>query len=90
MRALVWREWRSNNKIGFVANVGGLCAKGGDSWRWLGHLCVFVGGVRVCVLLCVCVCRFKTHPCVDSKHLRVCRPNARVRHGPIIAGMERR
>ena len=31
-----------------------------------------------CVLLCACVCRFKTPPCVDSKLLRVCRQNARV------------
>ena len=40
------------------------------------HLCSIVGGVRVCVG--VCVCRFKTPPCADSKHLRVCRQNARV------------
>ena len=39
---------------------------------WLGGICV-----RFEVVF-VCVCGFKTHPCVDSKRLRVCRQNALV------------
>ena len=39
--------------MGLVAHVGGLCAKGNDSWGWLGAFCVRLSAVFVCVLVCV-------------------------------------
>ena len=46
------RHWRWNYKIGLVAHVGGLCAKGNYSWGWLG---AFVFECRQCSCVLVCV-----------------------------------
>ena len=67
------RTLRWNNKIGLMVRVGGLCAKGGDSWRR-------------CSCVCCCCVRVdsKTPPCADSNRLRVCRqktPVSTCRHG---------
>ena len=45
MHAVVVQTLALENKIGFAAHVGGLCAKGNDSWGWLG---AFVFDCRRC------------------------------------------